>query len=477
MLSKKSVRIIAGLVMVGAIVLLSLWRVVYSSYAAEAETRRRVYLPLVSRNFPPPPTVFGAEALTFTDPALIQLAVDARISWLRIPAFNWSEIEPTAPVDGVHTYDWNQVPESSLQNIADNHMYAIATVKMTPLWAQKYPGEYCGPIAESYLDDFAEFLSAAVQRYSQPPYNVHYWELGNEPDVDPDLLPDPYSVFGCWGDDDDEYYGGGYYAEMLKVAYPAIKAADPDAQVLIGGLLLDCDPGDPDCRNPKLPRFFEGILRNGGGAYFDIVGFHGYSHYWDGVPIDENWPSWDQRGGVVLGKSNFLREVMTQYGIDKPLFHTEGAVLCAENNPECNPPGDAYENVKAEYVIWLYARALANDFESSIWYTLDGRGWRHGGLIGDTSDPNPAYDALRFMTQELAGADFLRQPEVENENLRAYEFSVPDKKVWVVWSADGVAHHLNLPAGYTQVLDMFGNLITPSDDSLGVKSPVYIELP
>ena len=51
--------------------------------------------------------------------------------------------------------------------------------------------------------------------------------------MDPKLV-DPDSVFGCWGDNDDDYYGGGYYADMLKMVYPAVKSADPQAQVLIG---------------------------------------------------------------------------------------------------------------------------------------------------------------------------------------------------------------------------------------------------
>jgi hypothetical protein len=37
-------------------------------------------------------------------------------------------------------------------------------------------------------------------------------------------------------------FGGEYYGNMLKIVYPAIKSADPQAQVLVGGLLLDCDP-------------------------------------------------------------------------------------------------------------------------------------------------------------------------------------------------------------------------------------------
>lgn len=438
-----------------------------------------LYLPLINRNFPPLPTVFGGEVVKFTDPAVIQLTAQAKVSWLRIPAFDWNKIEPNAPVSGVHTYDWSSVPESSLKNMAAHYIRPIATVKMTPAWAQLYPGKYCGPMKAGNFGDFAAFLSAAVQKYSQPPYNVHYWELGNEPDVDPDLLTNPLSGYGCWGDQDDPYYGGRYYADMLKAVYPAIKAADPQAQVLIGGLLLSCDPNDPDCTNPKPARFLEGILLNGGGSYFDIVSFHGYPQYSNGLPLDENWPTWDQRGGVVLGKANFLREVMAGFGLNKPLFHTEGALLCSENNPvECDPPEPEFEEVKSEYVVWLYVQALAHDFEGSIWYTLDGNGWRSSGLIGDNpGNPNLAYEAFKFMTQELEEAVFLQQPLGTNASLRAYEFQTPGKRVWVVWSPDGAPHNLTLPSGYSQVLDRFGNVVSVSGSVLSVKSPVYIEIP
>ncbi len=439
-----------------------------------------VYLPLVTRNFFPSPTVFGAEVVTFTDPALIQLAVDARLSWVRIPAFDWNKIEPNAPVNGQHTYDWSQVPESSLQNIAANNMYAIATVRATPPWAQSVSGVYCSSVKPEYLADYAAFIQAAVERYSQPPYNVRYWELGNEPDVDPSLgVGNSTGIMGCWGDQSDPYYGGGYYADMLKVVYPAIKSADPDAQVLIGGLLLNCDPTDPDCPGDKKipPKFFEGILRNGGGEYFDIVSFHGYPAFYSGLIVDEISTAWDQRGGVVTGKAAFLREVMQQYGVDKPLLHTEGALLCPEWNPtDCNPPGAAYEEAKAEYVVWLFVRALAGDFQGSIWYTLDGGGWRNGGLIGDTASPNPAYQAFKFITAELQDARYTEQLSGLDPALRGYAFQKTGKTIWVVWSADGAAHTLTLPAGVTAVYDKLGAPISAAA-ALQVDSPVYIELP
>ena len=76
-------------------------------------------------------------------------------------------------------------------------------------------------------------MSQAVQRYSQPPYNVKYWQIWNEPDVDYRFVP-PTSNYGCLADPTDPYYGGGYYAEMLKAIYGPIKQADPQSQVVIG---------------------------------------------------------------------------------------------------------------------------------------------------------------------------------------------------------------------------------------------------
>jgi hypothetical protein len=168
----------------------------------------------------------------------------ARLS--RFDQFYWDLIEPVPQTPAV--YDWSMVDEASLASASEMDIESIGIVLFTPPYAQKFPGSVCGPIAENQLERFGEFLYNLVTRYSQPPYNIKYWELGNEPDVD-------YSFanrfgFGCWGDPNDPYFGGGYYAQMLKSAYPKIKAANSEAEVLIGGLLLDCDPRNPPETSP-----------------------------------------------------------------------------------------------------------------------------------------------------------------------------------------------------------------------------------
>jgi hypothetical protein len=133
-------------------------------------------------------------------------AVRAGAYWIRFGAFNWDEIQPlqTDPPQ----YNWAAVDELSLKNIAATGTQAIAIVRFAPPWAQKVPGAACGPIKEDALDDFAAFLSAAVKKYSKPPYNVLYWELGNEPDVHPSAIP-PGAGWGCWGDKNATTMGAG----------------------------------------------------------------------------------------------------------------------------------------------------------------------------------------------------------------------------------------------------------------------------
>jgi hypothetical protein len=321
-------------------------------------------------------------------------------------------------------------------------------------------------------------MAALVERYGRSPYNVRYWELGNEPDVDPSLVS-AHSGFGCWGDKDDPYYGGRYYAEMLKVAYPAIKRADPRAQVLIGGLLLDCDPEDPDCseppHDPDNARFLEGILENGAGDYFDIVSFHGYPG--GSLQQDMNLDTWDQRGGVVLGKIDYLREVMADYGVDKPLMHTEGSlgITCDPSEPNCDPPNDAFYESQADYVVWLFVRNWAEGLLGTIWYPFDGPGWRLNGMLDANQEPRQAYVAYEFLTETLSDMSYdgrLTQfPE-----LQAFSFHNLNRRVWVLWTTSDTAQVFTLPVSTQVVYDKYGNDITPTGDDLWINSPVYVEM-
>ena len=439
--------------------------------AEENSSMASVYLPNILVNFPPEIPSFGTQVTPDRIHEVIDLMTEADLRWLRLNGINWDTIEPNRT--NPPTYLWNSQMENKIKKASSNGLQVIATLRYTPSWAQGDPPYACGPIRQDALPAYAQYLNAMVRRYSQPPYNIRYWELGNEPDIDPDLGLDEHNPYGCWGDEDDDYYGGGYYAEMLKVAYPAIKAADPTAQVLIGGLLLNCDPTEEtDCEPAK---FFEGILRNEGGNFFDIVSFHGYppfsSNLGGGLYYDEHHWNWASRGGVVLGKIDFLREVMATYSLNKPIMHTEGSLIC----PDCETPSAEFLEAQADYVVWLYVRNIAAGVKSTIWYQFDGPGWRFGGMLDENQEPKRAYWALDFLTEELAGASY-KSPVVQYPTLRGFEFRNSQNRIWVLWSPDGESYTIDLPSGVQKVLDKYGVDITPSASEISVKSPIYVEI-
>jgi len=429
-----------------------------------------IYLPIVRIQFPR--QVFGIEITGGISTQAATQVSNAGMVWTRHKEFSWEEIEPTRT--NPPTYHWELVDETGLKNAAKKNLQLIMTIKYTPGWAQKFPGVSCGPISSNALSAFAQFLHALVARYSVTPYNIHYWELGNEPDIDPSLVPHN-SNYGCWGNEKDAYYGGAYYAEMLKLAYPAIKAADPDAKVSIGGLLVDCDPDNPPAGKSCISaRFLEGILLNQGSQYFDVLAYHAYTYYQNGKILDPSDAVWIKRGGVIMGKMDYLKQLMAKYQVSKPLMLTEFSLLCDDRRAECNPPGSNFYEAQADFAVTANARLRANAVVAGIWYQFEGPGWRYSGLLDSSQQPKPVYNAYKFMSQELSDA-LIRTTVAQYTNISGYEFINLGKIVWVLWATDQAPHTITLPNNVSRVLDKYGNPITITGGQLTIQSPVYIE--
>ncbi len=389
----------------------------------------------------------------------LQQAVTARTHWLRYDAFDWDRIEPkpTSPA----TYHWEEVDEASLLKTVGNGLEIIAVVKYVPGWAQKYPGSGCGPIHSEAIGRFGKFLSSLVNRYKKPPYNIKYWELGNEIDAP---RVEARSVFGCWGDGSDPYFGGGYYAQMLKAAYPAIKAADPHAQVLLGGLLLD----NPNQIPNTMARFFEGVLRGGGGPFFDVVNFHTYSYFWGTVGRMSN-PNWPGSVTSLPEKIAFLKTILNRYGWGKkPLINTEAALYCDVDTDPC------FET-QAVFVAKAYAEGIALGLQGMVYYALKSE-HRLTGLLRPDNSPRPSYLAFKTAAAFLTLARY-RGP------VTRYPGGIFGHSYWdqggasidVIWSTDGTRQSVPLPSGAT-AFDRYGTPLPMSDDKITVDyGPVYVQ--
>lgn len=451
------------------------------------------YLPAVANRFPLR-TVFGVEMTSIEESAGLGEVAQAGASWIRLNGLRWSDIEP---VEGQR--NWSAVAglEQQLLQAAEKNLQVILVVRQAPEWARKFPVASCGPVKESKLGALANFMADLAARYGAPPYHVKYWEIWNEPDVVPELAlqisgTDP---FGCWGDSSDTYYGGGYYAAMLKAIYPRLKAADPEARVIIGGLLLSCNPATGGCSNAQdvhASKFFEGILANDGGQYFDGVGYHNYDYFVigkTGAYTSPKWSSaWNTTGPASIAKARFLNELMVDYGVTgKYLINTETALLCGGF---ADPPGGAgcdaspdspYELTKAYYVVQSYASAIAEGLRGNVWYHVTG--WRNSGLLYDDLSPRPAFTAFQIARNTLNDAAFLGEVTSLDTggvaNVKGYKFRRHNgRQVWVLWSLDGQSHTIRLAEAPREVRDAFGNApasLADAAELVVTLEPVYVE--
>lgn len=428
---------------------------------------------------PPVYPIHGIE-MAFMGKPTVELVAQAGAYWTRRNALLWSEIEPQ---EGARNWDAVQKLEKELTNAADQGLEVILIVRSTPEWAQAVTGQKCGPVTSDKLPAFAAFMQDVVERYSAPPYNVKYWEIWNEPDIGSTDVPSD-NIFGCWGDANSPYYGGEYYGEMLKAVYPQVKAMDPDAQLLVGGLLLFCDPINPPetepgagtTKNCTPARFLEGILEGGGGDYFDGISFHAYDYYYEksGGYGNTDWhSSWNSTGPVLIAKTRYVRGILAAYGQpDKFLVNSEAGILCGSDGKEPKCQAEQFHLAKAYYAVQTNVSALAEGLQANIWYSLTG--WKGSGLVDSDRQPYLAYDAYAFSASQLQDAAFVREVN-QYPGVKGYELSRNGRVVWVLWSFDGDEHGLQLPALPAAIYDPFGASLDPAQEFTVKRAPVYIE--
>lgn len=160
-------------------------------------------------------------------------------------AVPWAYVQPY----NAQTYDWAKL-DSIVSAATARDMGVLGVIHATPAWE--------GAILNGHPDpgDFAEFASAVATRYSG---QISAYEVWNEPNG---------VIFYSPVSPED-------YTDLLKAAYPAIKAADPGA-IVIGGVLgaVKTVPGI----TMNAPTFVQRMYAAGAHGYFDALSYHPY-HY------------------------------------------------------------------------------------------------------------------------------------------------------------------------------------------------------
>lgn len=171
---------------------------------------------------------------------------------------SWAAVEPTAPTNGVHTYRWGPF-DQQIAAMARHGVQAQPTLTQAPSWnapsgtTVDLKCKKASSRAPLAIAPYAAFTQAFAARYgrggafwrqnSSLPYRpVVRYEIWNEP-----------NLMGGWCPGPDPWH----YADMFVGAARAIRAVDPNAQVMVGGL---APPSDQKANDPEHYRAISNFL-------------------------------------------------------------------------------------------------------------------------------------------------------------------------------------------------------------------------
>ena len=195
---------------------------------------------------------------------------------------SWIMLQPDGP-DSFHRWGVDFV-DRVIAMANERSIKPLMMLWLTPGWANGNSGERVAPYR---AEDYARVAGWAAQRWRG---KVVGWEVWNEPNSDAFLRgADPAA-----------------YVRLLRAAYPAIKAGDPDAAVVLGGVEYN--------DVAWLRRAYDA----GAQGYFDVLATHPYQGIADLAP--------DARDGTkyTLRSVSAVRDLMVERGdAAKPIWFTE----------------------------------------------------------------------------------------------------------------------------------------------------------
>jgi polysaccharide biosynthesis protein PslG len=289
-------------------------------------------------------------------------------SWIRID-INWSLIQRGGPA----SYEWEPF-DRIVRAARSRGLRVLAGVLYTPAWAR--PGTPDSRYPPADLATYAAFCREAVEHYA--PMGVRHWEIWNEPNI------------GFWKPEPDPTR----YAAMLKLAYPAIKRADPDAFVISAGLSPYGGYGNtaPGLMNPVT--FLERMYAAGAAGSFDALGWHPYNF---GGLFFHPMSAWSQ----LTETSISARSLMIANGDgDKQIWGTEFGA------PTGTSSGAITEEAQAALLREGYAKWGAWSWAGPLfWYSFRDAGTNPSdrehnfGLVRQDYSRKPSFAAYRTMSE------------------------------------------------------------------------------
>ncbi len=353
----------------------------------------------------------------------------------------WPNIEPNAPVSGLHTYNWTQMDAYVAKANAEGAEIVLC-LGLTPKWAigaanlagsESAYGDIYRTKRPDDMANWTAYVSAVANRYkSGSSYGrIKYFEVWNEANTTP-------------------FYNSSISDLVLltSTARTQVKAADssnmivsPDFVGSSKGIYLG-------------PNSLNDFLTAGGGSYVDILAFHFY--------VDPRRPE----EMAVLAAS--IRSLAQSHGLGNiPIWNTEFGYFKLPTDVT-----DGYHYVARSYLV-----ACATGVARSFWYAWDQNSTEQVQLANSTftalTNSGRAYN---YVADWLIGAQLVYRGIDNNGTWRMDITRNGGYSAHILWNPNNFQGY-TVPAawGATRMRDLGNTLTTvPASFSVG-PYPVILE--
>lgn len=260
---------------------------------------------------------------------------------------DWNDIQPNSS----KTYYWTNF-DRVVHAARSKNLMLLPMLAYTPAWARP-SGCTTFTCAPADPNAFAAFAAVAATRYA--PMGMHIWEIWNEPN-DANFWRPAANVT--------------QYVRLLGAASKAIKAIDPHAVIVSGGLAPTATSGG----NIAQLDFFNQFANQGGISLVDAIGYHPYSY-----PVlpgyNAAWNAWQQ----IANTSPSFESILAAHGAtNKQIWLTEygaptngpGAQATLLNYNFSQHPDHVDEALQAKMASDAISLAQASNYIGALyWYS------------------------------------------------------------------------------------------------------------
>ncbi len=360
-------------------------------------------------------------------------AADLSVGWERLTMW-WKSFQPSGPSE------WNSFATDKDAHIdaevADGRQL-VGELINTPDWAAANPSDHGNSVPKGlylpYNDPnnyWGHFVGMIAKHYAG---RIDQWIIWNEVNI-------PSGKFATWDGSVRDY------AQLVKVAYLAAHAVNPNARIILYGDPYWYDHG-------AFFRQLLSILTSDAAAaanqdYFDAINLHLYNRPSDYVMVVDLYRQW-----------------LADRGLDKPVWIGETNAVPYDDPLRLYPKSGFFctLNDQASYIVDVFALGLAlNVQRMEVNRMIDGSDFKQGGepfgLVRNDMSKRPEYLAYKLVASLFKGVTGGVIRSSQQSGVYEVDLQKPGATIVVAWNQKPDAISLAIPALSAQAMlyDKFG---------------------